>query len=344
MSNLVDLTNSDDEEPAVPPRNDDPIGVDWSADVVDLVDDDDTDDEQQKQKEQQQQKEPPSLKPPPMQTHPKKILAAQKKRKRQRDAAAAVIDLVDSSSSDDDEDCASVASVTVTTVTAANDSEEQPPPPTSIASSTGTAHFQLPPSFRPTKQKKKRNQKQKPSAKKKAVQPETAFIMIDSSDDEEETPMNMARKRNTQARRVSKKPAGSNTATRSNSYEPAFQSERDYNYNISQEAAMEMQERMFREAAERVRSLPPELPVIHAMFTEPVFDIAERYPNHWQWSKNDPHACLGLPPNSSMQLIKSQYRKLARRYHPDMCREREVDKFHGIAQAYRKLTQQQRDE
>jgi DnaJ-domain-containing protein 1 len=126
------------------------------------------------------------------------------------------------------------------------------------------------------------------------------------------------------------------------SSENMFCRERDYNFHISQETAFEIQERMFREAAERVARLQATIQVTPNHQSEtivaPMFDVADRHPDHWRWK--EPYACLGLPRHSSLTLVKSQYRRLAKLYHPDKSKHTNAtDRFHGIAKAYRKLSQ-----
>ena len=130
----------------------------------------------------------------------------------------------------------------------------------------------------------------------------------------------------------------------------SFQEDREFNYQFSHEAAQEMQERLFREAAERVARMrttedvasPPSLYPHHASssgprFSSPAFDISEIHPHHWRWK--DPHACLGLPRNASLALVKSQYRRLAKLYHPDKSNHPDTSsRFHAIFKAYRKLS------
>lgn len=116
----------------------------------------------------------------------------------------------------------------------------------------------------------------------------------------------------------------------------------DYNYSFTNESAFAFQERLFREAAERMRAARPstEFPTSNTFvtITTPMHDIAERYPQHWTWK--DPYAILGLPPNASIQLIKSQYRRLARKYHPDKSPDpNTTTKFHSISSAYHKLAE-----
>jgi hypothetical protein len=124
--------------------------------------------------------------------------------------------------------------------------------------------------------------------------------------------------------------------------ENMFCRDKDYNFNISQEDAFEMQERMFRESAARVARMHSSEQVKPSPRSEaivaPMFDIAERHPDHWRWK--EPYACLGLPHNASMTLVKSQYRRLAKLYHPDKSKHADAaNRFHGIAIAYRKLSQ-----
>jgi hypothetical protein len=125
-------------------------------------------------------------------------------------------------------------------------------------------------------------------------------------------------------------------------HENSFRRDIDYNFHISQEDAFVIQERMFREAAARVARLHSSNQVKSSPqsggIVTPMFDIAERYPDHWRWK--EPYACLGLPRNSSLTLVKSQYRRLAKIYHPDKSKHADAAaKFHGIATAYRKLSQ-----
>ena len=170
------------------------------------------------------------------------------------------------------------------------------------------------------------------------------YIIIDDSSDEEDDVIHTSKRKPSSAapvRSVKRSNLGvsRNGGTHKQPY--GFDSERDFNWNISRETALEMQERLFKEAAERVRtqnwvrvetrrsSIP--------YFTEPIFDIATKYPDHWKWK--EPYACLGLPRNAPIQQVKSQYRKLARIYHPDKSKQANTsNKFHGIATAYRKLT------
>lgn len=124
-----------------------------------------------------------------------------------------------------------------------------------------------------------------------------------------------------------------------------FDYEANYNYNLTEETALEMQERMLRESAAKMRlqAAARVAPVQSSRgpisFTVPVFDVADRYPDHWKWK--DPFAVLGLPSNSSMQLVKTQFRRLARQYHPDKSATvNSSAKFHSIATVYHTLTEE----
>ena len=122
-----------------------------------------------------------------------------------------------------------------------------------------------------------------------------------------------------------------------------FDYQHNYNYMHSAESASEIQDRLFRQAAEKmkaqasVRVASGDAPKAF-QFSTPVFNIAERYPNHWKW--RDPHSVLGLPPDAPLSLVKSQFRKLARTYHPDKSKASDSGaKFHAISAAYHKIVQ-----
>jgi hypothetical protein len=162
------------------------------------------------------------------------------------------------------------------------------------------------------------------------------FILIDDSDEEDAGGTSSKEK----------KPPAIQQGKRGRPQQPmSFDYEQNFNYSFTQESAAELQEKMLRDAAARVRARASfgvvsgqlhqqqqQVPVL----TEPVFDIAEKYPQHWNWT--DPHARLGLPPNASLKLVKSQYRRLARLYHPDKARASDAAaKFHAVTLAYRAL-------
>ena len=175
------------------------------------------------------------------------------------------------------------------------------------------------------------------------------YILIDSDDDD--TVKNAGSNR--QGKKDHGKAAPSNVQTKSENIRndipqrrdttnQKFDSDGHYNYSFTQESAFEMQERLFREAAERMRSRPTaEVATnknVTATITTPMFDIAIRYPDHWKWK--DPYYILGLPHNASVQLIKTQYRRLARTYHPDKSSDPNTStKFHSISSAYHKLAE-----
>jgi DnaJ-domain-containing protein 1 len=190
------------------------------------------------------------------------------------------------------------------------------------------------------------------------------FVVIDddSSEDEVEFEMSVNEQRNNLGMPTNKKAAQSTVqphkgVLREQSYlyqkkpfikklcpqnENSFHRDRDYDFTISQEDAFKMQERMLRDSAARVALLHLADQVKSSPLSEaivaPIFDIAKRHPDHWRWK--EPYACLGLPRNASMTLVKSQYRRLAKLYHPDKSKHADAaNRFHGIAMAYRKLSQ-----
>ena len=187
---------------------------------------------------------------------------------------------------------------------------------------------------------------------------ETSETMINNTSEEGGSENGSKRRRRKKSGRPRKVSTGQKDANNnSNGDDLKFRNDRDYNYQISQEAALEMQEKLFRDAAARLRQQQaPAQHSHHQNFTQvdsngvhdglatgappfenPVFDVATQFPSHWTWK--DPYACLGLPPNASLSLVKSQYRRLAKLYHPDKSQLPNTgSKFHGIALAYRKLT------
>jgi hypothetical protein len=174
------------------------------------------------------------------------------------------------------------------------------------------------------------------------------YILIDSDDEEDNDDNNNSRNdhgKATPSGAPSKPETTSNAMPQQSdgTYQPYKYSDEDnYNYSFTRETAYELQERLFREAAERMRSRPTaevftnKNPTI--TITTPMLDIAIRYPDHWKWK--DPFAILGLPRNASLQLIKTQYRRLARTYHPDKSPDPNTSaKFHSISSAYHKLVE-----
>ena len=115
-----------------------------------------------------------------------------------------------------------------------------------------------------------------------------------------------------------------------------------FSYLFSLEDAEKEQERLFKESAARVRLQAQFLVVGHdyvsgsTVFDSTIPDIANSYPHHWKY--NNFYSRLGLPQNASIQLVKSQYRKLALLYHPDKSKSYSTSvKFQAITEAYQGL-------
>ena len=201
----------------------------------------------------------------------------------------------------------------------------------------------------PAKRQDNTKNKSEPTLDQRSGRP-IDYIMIDSDDDDDHnigSKHQNARPSNAHPQTANVQPQTENirntvpqrqAATKEN-YK--FDSEVNYNYSYTEETAFEIQERLFREAAARMRARPT-AEVTHSdspgTITTPIIDIAVRYPHHWKWK--DPYAILGLPANAPVQLIKSQYRRLARRYHPDKSTDPQTSaKFHSISTAYHKLAE-----
>ena len=114
----------------------------------------------------------------------------------------------------------------------------------------------------------------------------------------------------------------------------------DYLYSQREE-----QERLFREAADRLRQRQQrarQVPVGRAqvfsgpIFQSPVDDVRRLPSNHWTWT--DPFARLGLPRGSGIALVKKHFRKLALRYHPDKTMSAEASQaWHAVKESYEQL-------
>lgn len=281
-NDIVDLTASDNEqEDARRPTNprhatslpsNDPIGVELSADIVDLaIDDDDMPGEIKTDELRPLTLDHGGIR---QQTHPRKVIAASLKQKRERKAAEE-----------------------------AHKRERERFVPESFPGGCN-------------------------------------FVVIDDSSDEEvaedaDDGAAFADAFHTHKPSAFKRPR----ERKKPRYQPKKRPEEPFSYFMSDEDASNLQERLFRESAARLRAQ-----AIHhtrsgpSTFEEPVFDVAERFPDHWRWK--EPYSCLGLPANSPLVLVKSQYRRLARVYHPDKSKlANTASKFHGIALAYRKLNQ-----
>jgi DnaJ-domain-containing protein 1 len=122
-----------------------------------------------------------------------------------------------------------------------------------------------------------------------------------------------------------------------------MQQHKNFNFEFSTEAAQREQERLFAEAAARVREkgLQGNLHVQSGdgpIFTRPVTDLSKLNENHWKWQ--DPYSRLGLPRGASLAMIKNQYRRLARRYHPDKSKLPDTaSRFQAVTEAYHNLAQ-----
>ncbi|VEU38336.1 unnamed protein product [Pseudo-nitzschia multistriata] len=70
-----------------------------------------------------------------------------------------------------------------------------------------------------------------------------------------------------------------------------------------------------------------------------VRDVHLRFSNHWTYRNH--YSRLGLPPDATESMIKSQYRRLARVYHPDrnIGKADTKHKFQAITEAYNHLIQ-----
>ena len=122
-------------------------------------------------------------------------------------------------------------------------------------------------------------------------------------------------------------------------------SDRDFSYNLSEDKAKEMQERLFREAAARMRAQilvdRARRDTVVPIIDSPIINVNEKYPYHWKWK--DPFSRLGLPTHAPTQLVKKQYRRLARLYHPDKSKTpNSAEKFERIASAYKMITDMDR--
>ncbi len=144
---------------------------------------------------------------------------------------------------------------------------------------------------------------------------------------------------------------------RSYSYKKPLQRKprgRDF-YDVHRLGAMEEQERLFREAANRVRSNHEEnrrrqeelsqmkttnnhnhiiSDIVHDVTTLPI----------WHWTWKDPWSRLGVPPGTSLDIVKRNYRKLLLLYHPDKNLNNNRDdasctnRFLAIKEAYEIIT------
>ena len=110
------------------------------------------------------------------------------------------------------------------------------------------------------------------------------------------------------------------------------------------EDARKEQERLLQQSAARVRNQPAfrvttepnrSKNVVRSItFSTLVRDVHQQYPNHFKY--RDFYARLGLPRHANVSMIKSQYRRLARAYHPDrnFGKPDTRHKFQAVTEAY----------
>ena len=110
------------------------------------------------------------------------------------------------------------------------------------------------------------------------------------------------------------------------------------------EDALKEQERLLRKAAARVRNQPmfrvqtesriPKTAVGSIRFSTIMRNVHLEYSNHWKL--RDFYSRLGLPVHANESMIKSQYRRLARVYHPDrnIGGSDTKHKFQAVTEAY----------
>ena len=79
-----------------------------------------------------------------------------------------------------------------------------------------------------------------------------------------------------------------------------------YNFNYTEEEAAREQERLFKQAAERVREKQASRVPAAASVPPGMNDLS-----HDHWRSPDLYCRLGLPPGAPIQLVKRQYRRLA---------------------------------
>jgi DnaJ-class molecular chaperone len=66
-------------------------------------------------------------------------------------------------------------------------------------------------------------------------------------------------------------------------------------------------------------------------------DISKLNQDHWK--SPDPYTRLGLPRGASINVIKSRYRRLALKYHPDKSNfVHTTARFQAVTEAYKLLT------
>ncbi|KAL7578440.1 hypothetical protein ACA910_012831 [Epithemia clementina (nom. ined.)] len=153
------------------------------------------------------------------------------------------------------------------------------------------------------------------------------FVIIDSDDNDEEDKSPQRRSAPVK-KKVQRKP------------ECLSSGPRDFSYNLPEDKAQEIQERLFREAAARMkaRALVDRLGrgTAEPTIQHPIPNVEITFPLHWKWK--DPYARLGLPSNAPIRTVKVYFRRLARLYHPDKSKAPNTsEKFERIASAYHSI-------
>ena len=104
------------------------------------------------------------------------------------------------------------------------------------------------------------------------------------------------------------------------------------------------QERLLKRSAARLRTQAAFRVISHSdrlkkspyskTFTALVRDVHLKFTDHWRYSNH--YSRLGLPRYANELMIKSQYRRLARIYHPDrnLGKPDTKHKFQAVNEAY----------
>jgi hypothetical protein len=139
---------------------------------------------------------------------------------------------------------------------------------------------------------------------------------------------------------AARKPAARKRAKKPSTYNAEYYNSRwQYNFSFTETEAHREQERLLREAAARVRqglAMNVSRPAPFVADAD-IPNISKLNENHWQ--SKDPYTCLGLPRGASINIIKSRYRRLALKYHPDKSNfVHTTARFQAVTEAYKLLT------